>query len=135
MAWWLTNPTRNHEISGLIPGLAQWVKDLALLELWCRLQTQVGSHVAVAVMSASCYSSDWTPSLGTSIAAGVALKRQKKKEKKKLGSWIQKEKKHKFCSYRLHFLATPMACGSPQARDRTHATAVTWAATVTTLDP
>ena len=29
VAQWLTNPTRNHEISGLIPGLAQWVKDLA----------------------------------------------------------------------------------------------------------
>ena len=24
------NPTRNHEVEGLIPGLAQWVKDLAL---------------------------------------------------------------------------------------------------------
>ena len=49
-----TNPTSNHEVSGLIPGLAQWVKDLvlpravcggvghrhgsapALLWLWCR---------------------------------------------------------------------------------------------------
>ena len=27
---WLTNPTRNHEVVGLIPALAQWVKDLAL---------------------------------------------------------------------------------------------------------
>ena len=26
-----TNPTRNHEVSGSIPGLAQCVKDLALL--------------------------------------------------------------------------------------------------------
>ena len=25
-----TNPTRNHEVAGLIPGLDQWVKDLVL---------------------------------------------------------------------------------------------------------
>ena len=30
VAQWLRNPTRNHEVEGLIPGLAQWVKDLAL---------------------------------------------------------------------------------------------------------
>ena len=28
MAQWLTNPTRNHEVVGSIPDLAQWVKDL-----------------------------------------------------------------------------------------------------------
>ena len=30
VAQWLMNPTRNCEDSGLIPGLTQWVEDLAL---------------------------------------------------------------------------------------------------------
>ena len=31
MAQWLKNLTRNHEVVGLVPGLAQWVKDPELL--------------------------------------------------------------------------------------------------------
>ena len=30
VAQWLTNPTRNHEVEGSIPGLAQWVNDPVL---------------------------------------------------------------------------------------------------------
>ena len=43
IAQWLTNPTSNHDVAGLIPGLVQWVKDLAL-------QMQLRSDVAVAVV-------------------------------------------------------------------------------------
>ena len=85
MAQWLTNPTRIHEDVDLIPGLAQWVKGLDLLnpdELWCRLQTWLGSRIAVAVVEARSYSSDWTPSLGTSTCCGCGPKKSNKKKRK-----------------------------------------------------
>ena len=52
VAQWLTNPTRNHEVAGSIPALAQWVNDPVIRcchELWCRLQTRLGSRVAMAL--------------------------------------------------------------------------------------
>ena len=37
MVQWLTNLTRNHEVVGSVPALAQWVNDPTLMWLWCRL--------------------------------------------------------------------------------------------------
>ena len=43
------NPTRNHEVAGSIPGLAQWLRIWHCRELWCRSQMRLGSGIAVAV--------------------------------------------------------------------------------------
>ena len=50
----------------MIPGLVQWIRE----------------SVAVAVVQASRCSSNWTPSLGTSICYGCSPKKQKKKNMK-----------------------------------------------------
>ena len=52
-------------------------------ELWYRSWTQLGSDVAVAVVEAGSCSSNWTPSLGTSICHGWVPKKTKTKNKKK----------------------------------------------------
>ena len=55
-------------------------------ELWCMSQTQLRSHVAVAVVQAGSCSSNLTPSLGTSICCGYGPKKKKKKKEKKKGN-------------------------------------------------
>ena len=62
---------------------------------WCRSQTQLGSHVAVAVAQAGGYSSDSTPNLGTSIHCGSSARNGKKKKKKNYQkvTWRQKVSK------------------------------------------
>ena len=83
MAQQVLKPTSIHEDEHLIPGLVQWVKDLAWPELWCRLQRQIGYCIAVAVGQAGGCSSNSTPSLGTSTCRGCGPKKTEKKKKKK----------------------------------------------------
>ena len=59
----------------LLSGLRVW----RCHELWCRLHTQLGSHIAAAVVQASAYSLDSTPSLGTSICCEYGPKKQTNK--------------------------------------------------------
>ena len=60
----------------MIPGLTQWVKDVALPKT---AEMDLGSKVAVAVVQAGTCSSDLTPSLETS-KSGPKKERKKKSD-------------------------------------------------------
>ena len=94
-------------LSGLRTQLVStrmWIQSLVLLsglriwhcsELWCRLQMWHRSGIAMAVGVASSCSSDSTSSLGTSYAAGMALKRKTKTKTKTRNTYRHTHKLHK----------------------------------------
>ena len=80
MAQWLANPTRNHEVSGSIPGLNQWVKDLVVLRS-CGAGCRHGSDPALRwrrpAATAPIRPLGWEPP----YAEGTALENTKQKQK------------------------------------------------------
>ena len=75
VAQWLTNLTRTMRLRVRSLPLLSGLTIRHCRELWCRLQTWLGSCVAVALAWASGYSSDSTPSLETSICRGSGPKK------------------------------------------------------------
>ena len=88
VAQWLTNPNRNHEVAVRSLALLSVLRIWRCHDLWCRLQMWLGSGGAVAMAQADGYSSNWTPSLETSICLGSSPRNSKKTKKKKKNTYV-----------------------------------------------
>ena len=80
VAQWLTNPTRNHDIAGLVPGLAQWVKASGVA-MCCGVGCRLCLDTAW-LWRRPAAAADSTPRLGTSLYCGCGPKKTRNKTNK-----------------------------------------------------
>ena len=105
MAQWLTNPTTSMRTWVPSPALLSRLRIQHCCEVWHRSQTHLRFQVAVAVASAGGYSSNCTPSLGTSVCHRSGLKMAKRQKKKQ-----KQTNKQKNC---LEFIINTAVIGKP----------------------
>ena len=85
LSWLSGYRTRLASMRTQVPSLASLtgLRIQHCCELWCRSKMRLGSGVAVALVLASGYSSDWTPQPGNLYMPQVQPYKAKKKKKKK----------------------------------------------------
>ena len=86
-------------------------------ELWCRTQMQFGSYVAVAVAKASGYSSNKTPSLGTSMCRGSGPQKTRQERRAQRRCLASGGGKGSILEGTCSHLQSPLKCCNPRQRN------------------